>query len=59
MQIAYMPFGVTRPLLDEFCRTPTTKHASERAYTESLTGDFLSSRAKKEQAICNRHKMLG
>ena len=36
MQIAYIPFGVTRPLLDEFCRTPSTKHASERVYTISL-----------------------
>jgi len=36
MRIAYMPFGVTRPLLDEFCRTHSTKHASERAYTKSL-----------------------
>jgi len=25
-----IPFGVTRPLLDEFCRTHSTKHASER-----------------------------
>ena len=30
MQIAYIPFGVTRPLLDEFWRTPSPKHASER-----------------------------
>ena len=36
MQIAYISFGVTRPLLDEFCRTPSTKHASERVYTISL-----------------------
>ena len=36
MRIAYIPFGVTRPLLDEFCRTHSTKHASERAYTTSL-----------------------
>ena len=25
-----IPFGVTRPLLDEFLRTPSQKHASER-----------------------------
>ena len=36
MRIAYIPFGVTRPLLDEFCRTPSTKHASERAYAKPL-----------------------
>ena len=61
MRIAYMPFGVTRPLLDEFCRTPTTKHASERAYTTSLLypygkafynhGQKRSKLSKKEQAI--------
>ncbi len=32
MRIAHKLFGVTRPLLDEFCRTPSTKHASERVY---------------------------
>ena len=36
VRIAYIPFGVTRPLLDEFCRTHSTKHASERVYTTSL-----------------------
>ena len=36
MRIAHIPFGVTRPLLDEFCRTPSTKHASERAYAKPL-----------------------
>ena len=41
MRVAYIPFGVTRPLLNEFCRTHSTKHASERAYTTSLTGGFL------------------
>ncbi len=32
IRIAHKPFGVTRPLLDEFCRTPSTKHASERVH---------------------------
>ena len=41
MQIAYMPFGVTRPLLDVFCRTPTTKYASERVYTIGVNAGCL------------------
>ena len=28
MQTAYIPFGVTRPMLDVFCRIPTSKYAS-------------------------------
>jgi len=47
MQIAYMPFGVTRPLLDEFCRTPTTKHASERTCTNSLQEAVRTNKKKK------------
>ena len=35
MQIAHISFGVTHPLFDEFCRTPSTKHASERIHAES------------------------
>ena len=34
-----------------FCRAPTTKYASERAYTKSLTGGFLWSWAKKDHAF--------
>ena len=30
MRIAHIPFGVTRPLLDGFLRTPSQKYASER-----------------------------
>ena len=35
MQIAYIPFGVTRPLLDGFWGTHSPKYASERVYTKN------------------------
>ena len=33
IRIAYIPFGVIRPLLNVFWRTPSPKYASERVYT--------------------------
>ena len=54
MQIAYMPFGVTRPLLDEFCRTHSTKHASEKVYTKSLAERRLSN--EREDKAGEREK---
>ena len=41
MQIAYLPFGVTRPLLDGFWRAHSPKYASERVYTIGVNAGYL------------------
>ena len=44
MQIAYIPFGVTRPLLDGFWGTHSPKYASERTYTKTPYGKAIKQR---------------
>ncbi len=41
MQIAYIPFGVIRPLLNGFWRTHSPKYASERVYTIGVNAGYL------------------
>ena len=57
MQIAYIPFGVIRPMLNGFCRTHSAKYASKRVYTIGVNAGCLIIIATKG-AACEKNARL-